>query len=52
MSIGHDMLALRRIVTHSCTVCGKEFQGLVFAKYCGNACKQKAKRARAKLNKT
>jgi hypothetical protein len=48
MSIGHDMLALRRIVAHNCAICGKEFTGLVFAKYCGNACKQKAKRARAK----
>ena len=36
---------------HVCAVCGKTFTAYKQAKYCSNACRQKAKYARAKAAK-
>lgn len=38
----------RRRVKHKCIQCGKKFKALSTAKYCSNACRQRAKYARQK----
>lgn len=45
---GSSLAAMRRKVRKTCPVCGKTFRGLKTAVYDRNACRQKAKRARAK----
>ena len=39
-------------LTHICQMCGKEFVAHKSAKYCSNACKQRAKYARKKQKQT
>jgi hypothetical protein len=46
MPPGAQMAAQRRKVPHTCPVCGISFQALRTARYCSNACKQRAKRKR------
>jgi hypothetical protein len=46
--VGAALAALRRKVAHKCLQCGKAFRGLATARYCGNACRQRAKYARSK----
>lgn len=41
--IGRRLAAMRRVVDHVCPTCDKEFEGIVTAKYCSNACRQRAK---------
>lgn len=43
----------RRLTTRACNVCGQEYQtrGNGQPKYCSNACKMKARHARAKAQK-
>lgn len=42
MSLGSQLAALRRRVPHKCAICQKEFTALSKARYCSNACRQKA----------
>ena len=42
------LAAQRRRVSHTCPVCGKSFTALKTARYCSNACRQKAKYRRGK----
>jgi ribosomal protein L34E len=46
---GAALAALRKRTWHRCAQCGKRFSGIAKAVYCSNACRQKAKYARAKL---
>jgi len=43
-----ELAALRRKVNHKCGTCGTGFRGNKTARYCSNACRQKAKYKRAK----
>lgn len=43
---GAALAALRPTDIRPCQQCGKTFSGISTAKYCTNACRQKAKRAR------
>lgn len=47
-SKGKALEQARLIYAKPCQFCGKEFQGIAKAGYCSNACRQKAKRKRAK----
>lgn len=49
---GRKLSALRRRETKECVVCGVEFRGIKKAVYCSNACRQRAKYQRAKLEPT
>jgi hypothetical protein len=40
---GAALAALRRTSWHQCQSCGKRFSGISTAKFCSNACRQKAK---------
>jgi predicted nucleic acid-binding Zn ribbon protein len=42
------LAALRRRHRKNCAVCGKGFTAIKTARYCSNACRQKAKYERAK----
>lgn len=44
------LAALRKRIRHACAMCGKTFNAIKTARYCCNACRQKAKyrRNRAK----
>jgi predicted nucleic acid-binding Zn ribbon protein len=39
---------MRRTTWHHCPVCGKRFAGILKAKFCSNACRQKDKYMRSK----
>ena len=41
--IGAALGALRKTIWHHCAVCEKRFSGIAQAKFCSNACRQKAK---------
>lgn len=43
-----ELAAMRKIHEHKCTQCGEPFEGIRQAKYCSEACKQRAKYARKK----
>jgi hypothetical protein len=47
---GAALSAMRRTTWHYCaeTSCGKRFAGIATAKFCSNACRQKAKYAKKK----
>jgi hypothetical protein len=45
---GAALAALRRTTWHYCPVCSKRFSGIATAKFCSNACRQKAKYQRRK----
>jgi len=40
--------AMRKRIKHKCQVCGKSFKAIKTAKYCSNACRQRAKYERTK----
>ena len=42
-----ELAGMRKTVTHECAICGDEFEGIKQAKYCSNACRQKAKYQRS-----
>jgi hypothetical protein len=44
-----QLAALRRRHSKECAVCGKGFKAIAKARYCSNACRQRAKYARSKL---
>jgi recombinational DNA repair protein RecR len=46
--IGAALAALRKTSWHFCASCGKRFSGISQAKFCSNACRQKAKYAKVK----
>lgn len=46
--IGAALSALRKTSWHYCASCGKRFAGISTAKFCSNACRQKAKYAKIK----
>jgi hypothetical protein len=46
--IGAALSALRKTTWHYCASCQKRFAGISKAKFCSNACRQKAKYARKK----
>jgi len=50
MKPGAALAAMRRTTWHYCAEpsCGKRFSGIKKAKFCSNACRQKAKYQRAK----
>ncbi len=48
LSAGAALAAKRKIVTHTCPVCGEDFEGTLRAKFCSNRCKQKDKNDRSK----
>lgn len=43
MKPGAALAAMRRTTWHYCPVCNKRFAGIAKAKFCSNACRQKAK---------
>ena len=47
-----ELAGLRKQVKHECVVCHSEFEGIKQAKYCSNACRQKAKYGREKAKRT
>lgn len=49
--IGAALSALRKTTWHHCLICGKRFSGISTAKFCSNACRQKAKYAKVKAAK-
>lgn len=51
MSIGSDLAAMRQQVEHTCLSCGELFKAIKTAKYCSNACRQKAKYKRLRKDK-
>jgi ribosomal protein L34E len=48
MKPGAKLAAMRRTTWHVCQICGKRFSGIATAKFCSNACRQKAKYQRGK----
>jgi len=38
-----ELAGMRQRVTHACLECEKEFEAIKTAKYCSNACRQRAK---------
>jgi hypothetical protein len=50
MKPGAALAAMRRTMWHYCAEpsCGKRFSGIAKAKFCSNACRQKAKYQRSK----
>lgn len=44
---GSEMEQARLIYVKTCDICRREFEAISTAKYCSNACRQRAKRARA-----
>ena len=47
MKPGAALRAMRPVLTYICQICGKEFKASdTRAKYCSNACQQRAKYAR------
>jgi len=44
--LGAGLAAERRIVPHDCLSCQGRFHAIVQAKYCSNACRQRAKNQR------
>ena len=49
MKPGAALRAMRPVLTYICQICGKAFKASdTRAKYCGNACQQRAKYARSK----
>ena len=49
MKLGSALAALRRTHWHYCYICNKRFSGIKTARYCSNACRQKAKYRRAEV---
>lgn len=51
--IGAALSALRKTTWHYCAEpsCGKRFAGIAKAKFCSNACRQRAKYTKAKAAK-
>jgi predicted nucleic acid-binding Zn ribbon protein len=47
-SEGAALAALRKQTRKACLVCGKTFKAIATARYCSNACRQKAKYQRSK----
>jgi predicted nucleic acid-binding Zn ribbon protein len=43
-----QLAALRRRHSKECAVCGKGFKAIATARYCSNACRQRAKYKRSK----
>jgi hypothetical protein len=43
-----ELAALRRRHSKECAVCGKGFKAIATARYCSNACRQRAKYKRNK----
>lgn len=52
MKPGAALAALRGRHWHQCQSCGKRFSGIKTAKFCSNACRQKAKYLRRALDTT
>lgn len=52
--VGAALAAMRRTSWHYCAEpsCGKRFAGIATAKFCSNACRQRAKYAKIKAAKT
>jgi len=48
MNPASELAAQRRRVSHTCPVCGATFTAIKTARYCSNACRQKAKYRRGK----
>ena len=48
MKPGAALAAQRRTSWHACLSCGKRFSGIKTAKFCSNACRQRAKYAKHK----
>jgi hypothetical protein len=48
---GQKVCQFRKIIQHTCPVCGASFTALKTAVYCSNACRQKAKYQRGKKSK-
>lgn len=48
---GEVMSHSRVIYNHKCDFCGNTFEGIATAKFCSNACRQKAKRFRVSIKK-
>lgn len=46
--IGAALGALRKTSWHFCASCGKRFSGISQAKFCSNACRQRAKYAKVR----
>ncbi len=49
---GELMSHNRTIYVHKCEMCPIEFEGIATAKFCSNACRQKAKRVKAAAKKS
>lgn len=49
---GELMSHNRTIYVHKCEICQNTFEGVATAKFCSNACRQKAKRAKADVKKS
>lgn len=47
-SPGAALAAKRRVVVHVCRSCDRDFEGIMTARYCSNACRQRAKHRRAR----
>ena len=43
-----ELAGMRKRTKHECVICRNEFEGIKQAKYCSNACRQKAKYDREK----
>lgn len=50
MKPGAALASLRRTPWHLCESCGKRFSGIKTAKFCSNACRQKAKYKRMRAD--
>jgi predicted nucleic acid-binding Zn ribbon protein len=48
MKAARQLAALRRRHSKECAVCGKGFKAIATARYCSNACRQRAKYQRSK----
>jgi hypothetical protein len=46
--IASALSAMRKTTWHYCAVCNKRFAGILKARYCSNACRQRAKYTRKK----
>lgn len=51
IGVAQKMFQLRKIIAHTCAVCGIEFQALKTAKFCSNRCRQAAKYQRVRAAK-
>ena len=50
MKPGTALAAMRRTSWHACLSCGNRFSGIKTAKFCSNACRQRAKYAKNVTN--